>query len=54
MMSLGSLLITFDALGTLYRPTKPIAVQYANVAANLGFPRVKVSELDKSFQVGEE
>ena len=47
-----NLLITFDALGTIYRPRRPIAVQYGEVAADLGFPPVAEMDLHRSFRIG--
>ena len=52
MIRKRNLLITFDALGTIYRPRRPIAVQYGEVAADLGFPPVAEMHLHRSFRIG--
>ena len=52
MAAKRGLLITFDALGTLYRPRKPIAYQYGQVAESLGFPSIPESDIQESFRNG--
>lgn len=48
-----SVLLTFDAFGTLFHPRKPIASQYAEVAKQLGLKHVNEEELQASFRKGQ-
>lgn len=51
-MSKRNLLICFDAFGTLFRPRRPIAQQYGEVARSLGLRGFTDAELEKSFRAG--
>lgn len=45
-----NLLLAFDAFGTLYKPFKPIAEQYADAARRYGIAGVDQPSLKESFE----
>lgn len=47
-----NLLICFDAFGTLFKPKRPIAQQYGEVARSLGLGGFSDEELQSSFRKG--
>ena len=47
-----NLLICFDAFGTLFKPKRPIAQQYAEVATSLGLRKLSEDEVQSSFMKG--
>ncbi|KAF4339890.1 haloacid dehalogenase [Fusarium beomiforme] len=49
-MSKRSLLLCFDAFGTLIRPIRPVAQQYADVARQCGFTNFNDDELQAAFK----
>lgn len=48
-----SLLLTFDAFGTLFSPRGTVAQQYVNVAKQFGMKGLAVSEIDDRFKKGK-
>ena len=50
-MSKRNLLLCFDAFGTLIRPIRPVAQQYAEVARQCGFVDFNDDELEVTFKV---
>lgn len=51
-MSKRNLLICFDAFGTLFRPRKPIAKQYGEVARSFGLGGFSDDDVHASFRNG--
>lgn len=49
-MSKRNLLLCFDAFGTLIRPVRPVAQQYADVARQCGFTNFDDDELQAAFK----
>ncbi|KAI1024618.1 hypothetical protein LB503_007231 [Fusarium chuoi] len=49
-MSKRNLLLCFDAFGTLIRPVRPVAQQYADVARQCGFTNFNDDELQAAFK----
>ncbi|KAF5675447.1 haloacid dehalogenase [Fusarium circinatum] len=49
-MSKRNLLLCFDAFGTLIRPVRPVAQQYADVARQCGFTNFNDDELQTAFK----
>ncbi|KAF5620054.1 haloacid dehalogenase [Fusarium sp. NRRL 52700] len=49
-MSKRNLLLCFDAFGTLIRPIRPVAQQYADVARQCGFTNFNDDELQAAFK----
>ncbi|KAF4984795.1 hypothetical protein FZEAL_86 [Fusarium zealandicum] len=49
-MQRRNLLLCFDAFGTLFRPIRPVAQQYAEVARQCGFGSFSDHELQSSFR----
>ena len=50
-MTKANLLICFDAFGTLFRPKRPVAQQYGDVARLCGITEFTDNELQSSIQV---
>jgi hypothetical protein len=48
-----NLLLCFDAFGTLFKPKRPIAQQYSEVARALGLGGFSDEELMGKFKKGE-
>ncbi|KAG9496672.1 hypothetical protein J7337_011450 [Fusarium musae] len=49
-MSKRNLLLCFDAFGTLIRPVRPVAQQYADIARQCGFTNFNDDELQAAFK----
>jgi len=49
-MTKRNLLICFDAFGTLFKPKRPIAQQYGEVARSLGLSGFTDEQVSKSFK----
>lgn len=49
-MARPSLLLCFDAYGTLFLPKRPVAQQYAEVARQCGITGIRDDEVHSSFR----
>ena len=51
-MSRRNLLICFDAFGTLFKPKRPIAEQYGEVARSVGLRGFSDEDVQRCFRAG--
>ncbi len=49
-MGKRNILLCFDAFGTLFRPKRPVAEQYAAVASQCGLGGFSVEQVQASFK----